>query len=79
MYNMLENKSKFLQIALDDAIGIMTWALMREKHPEQYKANVKPVDEVVPEFNARFPIDRLSASRKDVSWPENSAKNPELW
>jgi hypothetical protein len=85
LWNELENKSAFVQIALDDAIGIMTWALLRKRNPEKYKRPIDShkVEEVMPTFNEEFPLDPLTNKRlgkeQTQTWPKNSVKKPELW
>lgn len=76
----IDNKSNFIQIALEDAVGIMTWAIMRENNPEKFHKNDKPIETVLPEFNKKFPLDPLTANRLGKeSWPKTSQSEQELW
>lgn len=83
LWEGIENKSGFVQIALNDAVGIMTWAILKKEEPEKYKrpADQIPIQDVLPKFNKAYPLDPLTAKRlgKETKWPENSPKKQELW
>ena len=67
-------------MALDDAIGIMTIALLRKADPKKYPHIDKKIEDVVPEFNEEFPLDELTAKRLGkTKWPKNSPRKRELW
>lgn len=58
----IENKSKFFQLALDDAAGIMAWALLKQQQSiEPDKLN--PV--TIAKFNAAYPQTELTKQRLD--------------
>lgn len=73
----IENLSKFLQIALDNASDIMAWAILREYDPTKYNTGRK-VEDVVDEFNEKYPHNQLTQKRNGT-WPKNSPNKPELW
>lgn len=77
----IENFSKFVQLCLDDVVGIMTWAILKQEDPEKYqRPNQKPLEAVLPEFNKAYPLDPLTAKRLGKKqWPKNSPNKPELW
>jgi len=80
VWEQLENRSGFVRMALQDAVGIMTWAILKKQEPEKYKVQERPIEEVTKEFNQEFPVDQLTAKRLGKEkWQENSAKKPELW
>lgn len=78
IWSMLENKSKFLQIALNDATGVMAWGILHERDPKQFYSPEK-IEDTLPEFNKTFPLDPLTQKRKDKQQWQNSPKKPELW
>lgn len=77
MARQIDNLSAFVQLALDQAPGVMTWAILKERQPEKYYDTVK-LDDVLPEFNEAYPLDPLTAARKQ-KWQQNSAQPRELW
>lgn len=80
IWEQLENRSAFVRMALEDAVGIMTWAILKKENPEKYKLKERPIEEVVEEFNGTFPSDPLTATRLGKqTWQESSPKKPELW
>jgi len=78
LWREIENKSGFVNMALDDAIGVMTMAILRKENPEKYTIKKKP-EAVLPEFNDKFPLDPLTKKRLNKQWPENSHPTPEPW
>lgn len=58
----IENLSNFFQIALDNAADIMAWAILRDVEPQKYNTGRK-VEEVIDEFNEKYPLDPLTAKR----------------
>ena len=81
VWNMLDNGSGFVRIALEDAVGIMTWAILKKQDPEKYHTKEVPIEDVLGTFNQEFPLNELTSKRlgKDATWPVNSQKKPELW
>ena len=79
IWEQIENKSAFVNLALEDAVGIMTWAILKKQDPKKYHVTEDPFEEVVGEFNEAFPVDPLTAKRQNKQWPKNSPKKPELW
>lgn len=81
LYEEIENKSGFFNLALDDAVGIMTMALLRKADPEKYTIKTKKPADYLPEFNQEFPLDELTKKRlgKNKKWPENSPPTREAW
>lgn len=77
MAKEIENFSKFVQIAVDQAIDIMAWAMLKEYDPKKYHINHDD-DKVLSEFNQKYPLDPLTAKRMK-KWRKNSPKPPELW
>lgn len=73
----IDNLSKFLQIALDNAADIMAWAILKGYDPIKYDSG-KTVENVVDKFNERYPQNELTAKRTG-KWPKNSPHKPELW
>lgn len=70
----IENFSKFVQIALDQAAGIMAWDLIKKE--KGYKDTEK-LDDVKDEYNRAHPLNDLTKQRIKPS--ESSPKTPELW
>lgn len=80
LWKDIDNKSNFVQTCLDDAIGIMTWAILRKSKPDVYRQPNKTIEEVLPAFNEKFPLDPLTAHRLGKqTWPKNSPSEHELW
>lgn len=80
VWEQLENRSGFVRMALEDAVGIMTWAILRKQDPEKYHVKEKPLEEVIDDYNEQFPLDPLTAKREGKeTWPKNSPSKPELW
>lgn len=73
----IDNLSKFMQIALDNAADIMAWAILKEYDPTQYNIGRK-VEEIAPQFNEKYPQNPLTQKRTG-KWPKNSAPKQELW
>lgn len=78
IWDEIENGSKFVQIALDDAVGIMTWAILKESDPELYQRPVDkiPIEEVAPNFNKAFPHDPITAKRLENKHTWNRDDSP---
>lgn len=72
----IDNLSKFFQICLDNAADIMAWAILNNVDPEKYKP-FKELDDVVDDFNRRYPLDPLTQKRLK-KWPKNSPKLPDV-
>lgn len=80
MWNQIENGSRFVQIALEDAIGIMTWALLMKADPEKYEKRIKNKAAVLGKFNEEFPLDPMTQARKGTKpSPAISPPTQELW
>lgn len=77
LWASLENRSKFLQLALDQAAGVMAWGILQERDPNKYELNEQPTTDELEEFNEAFPLNELTKTRTKPS--ENSAKKPEIW
>lgn len=75
----LANKSEFINLALQQAVGLMTWAILQEKDPKKYYIKRPPLSEVIDSYNDLPPVKRLTPGRKSAEWHKNSAKKPELW
>ena len=79
IYQQLENKSAFFQLALHEAVGVIQWALMKKAQPEKYY-DTGNVEELIPQFNETYPLDPLTQKRKEKDQEcENSAPKQELW
>jgi hypothetical protein len=81
MWRDLENKSAFVNLALEHAIGIMTFDILQKKDPAKYHYRQDvTTDDLLPEYNEKNPLDPLTAKRKGVppSTP-TSPNKPELW
>lgn len=82
--SQIENQSKFFQLALDNAVGIMAWAIMKERAPHAYYDTEK-IEDVVGEYNEKFPLDPLTKKRYENARTDRSdeADSPradtELW
>jgi hypothetical protein len=58
----------------------MTWDILKKEDPETYHINNPPLEEVVPLYNAKHPLNKLTAERLGKeTWPVNSPKPPEIW
>jgi hypothetical protein len=67
VWDEIENKSAFVQLTLDDIVGIMTWAILKKEDPAKYHTSIdeKPIAEVLPDFNRLYPLDPLTQKRID--------------
>ncbi len=70
----IENFSAFVQISLEQAPDIMTWAILHDADPKKYHARAKMKD-VVGKFNEKYPQDPLTQKRLG-KWQTNSQKLP---
>jgi len=77
-WDSIENRSQFIQLCLDDCIGIMTWAILKKSDPEKY---TRPIDKNPPpnltdDFNKEFPLDPMTKKRiqrkKTNTWKDTS-------
>lgn len=66
-----------MQLAIDNAAGIMSWALIKKQ--QGYTDPVTMTPELVAEYNENFPLDPLTAKRLNKECPTPSAPKPELW
>lgn len=73
----IDNLSAFLQISLDAAADIMTWAILKDVDPKKYNTGRK-LEDVVDSFNEKYPQDPLTQKRNGT-WPKNSPSKHELW
>lgn len=73
----IDNLSHFVQLALEQAVGIMAFDIIKQKKGLPSKA---PTQEQLDRWNADHPLDPLTAKRKN-KWPNTqpSPKKPELW
>lgn len=70
----IDNFSAFVQLAVDNAAGIMAWdAIKRQKGVEDQEK----IEDELPGFNAAHPQNDLTKQRIKPS--ENSPSKPELW
>ncbi|RTL04848.1 hypothetical protein EKK58_09495 [Candidatus Dependentiae bacterium] len=76
LWNKIENKSGFVQIAMSDAVGVMMWAIMKKGNPKEHHRAVDDldIDDVLPEFNKKFPLDELTQRRQN-KWHKHSPRN----
>lgn len=80
LHHDIDNFSEFIQLCLDNAVDIMTWDILKKEAPETFHIEQPPIEEVLPKFNERHPLDPLTAKRLGkTTWPKNSAKPPESW
>ncbi len=87
MYRSLENRSRFFQTALREAVGVMQWAVMKERKPDTYYDTILPdtpqFENLLTQYNQAFPLDPLTKARQkkkeDAEWLKNSQNKPELW
>lgn len=70
----IDNLSQFIQIALDNAPDIMAWAILREVQPEKYESG-KKLEDVVDEFNKKYPLDPLTAKRLNKNGTRTQSGN----
>lgn len=84
-WDELENKSAFLQLCIDDMIGIMAWGILKKTDPEKY---TRPIDKNPPknlkqDFNKAYPLDPLTKKRiqkgKTDECKTPSPNRQELW
>lgn len=75
VWDQIENKSSFVQAALDDAAGIMAFAVLKRERALQERISV---DDIIGEYNEKFPLDPLTKQRlkKWTSAETNSQKKP---
>jgi hypothetical protein len=74
--DQIENLSGFVQICLEQAPDIMAWAILNRADPKKYHAR-KKMDEVVEEYNEKFPLDPLTQKRQG-KWQDPSQKLPDV-
>ncbi len=77
MAAQIDNLSSFLQIALDNAVDIMAWAILRDIQPQKYNTGRK-LEDVIDNFNEKYPQNELTQKRTG-KWPKNSPNKQELW
>lgn len=72
-WNMIENKSAFVQQALDDAAGIMAYAVLKRERALEERITI---DDIIGQYNETFPLDPLTKQRlkKWTSAETNSQK-----
>lgn len=76
--DQIENHSKFFELCLDQAAGIMAWALLKAQEPAKYDViDEIPKPEQAAEYNAAYPLNPLTKRRKQLS--ESSVKPQENW
>lgn len=75
--NQIDNLSNFVQMALDVAPDIMAWAMLKEYDPKKFDTG-KKLDDVVDDFNKKYPQNALTQGRKG-KWQKNYQNLPELW
>lgn len=63
VWELIENRSLFVQIALDQAAGIMAWAIMKKEHGYREPAATPKLQEILPEYNHTYPLDELTEKR----------------
>ena len=73
----IDNLSHFVQLALDQAAGIMAFDIIKQEKGLPTKT---PTPEQLDRWNADHPLDPLTAKRMK-KWPNTpiSHKKPELW
>lgn len=72
MHKDIENFSGFIQICMDQAPDIMAWAILNKHDPKKYHPRAK-IEDVVGEFNEKFPLDPLTQKRQGT-WQDPSQK-----
>lgn len=72
----IENVSAFFQIALDNAADIMAWAILNKVDPKRFHNNHQ-LEEVIDEFNDKYPLDELT-QRRNGTWHKPSPKLPDV-
>lgn len=75
-HKQIENYSAFSQICLDNAADIMAWAILQDVDPKTYH-NDKKLEDVVDEFNQKYPLDELTQKRMGT-WHKSSPKIPDV-
>lgn len=70
----IPNFSKFVQLAIDNAAGLMAWdAIKREKGLQ----DKEKLEDELPVYNKNNPVNKLTATRMPPS--ESSPPKQELW
>ena len=75
MASQIDNYSAFVQIATDNAIDIMAWAILKQYNPKKYHIE-HDKKKVIAEFNKKFPKDPLF-NKKEL-WQTNSPNLPDV-
>lgn len=75
-WDEIENKSAFIQMALRQAPSIMAWAILQDMDDKKFPTPNHPPD-TLEVFNERFPLDKLTAKRKQLSH-KNSQNLPDV-
>jgi hypothetical protein len=77
LVSQLDNFSKFVQISLDQAEGVIAFDIIKKRKGYQ---NKPPTQEALDEFNALHPLDPLTQKRTGKCRnTQNSRKNHVLW
>lgn len=80
MWDALENKSKFMRLALDNAISIMQWDIMRKggypepKRKVDYRKTIRTYNLMNP-----LPYNTKYANKHEAPPLESSPNTPDLW
>lgn len=72
----IDNLSGFLQMALEQAAGIMAFDIIKR---EKGYSQPLPTQEQYNEFNQNHPLDPLTKKRENKKCETSSQPKPELW
>lgn len=75
----IDNFSAFVQICLEQASDIMTYAILHDVDPKKYhhKRHEESAEEVIAKFNEKYPLDELTQKRLGT-WHDPSQKIPDV-
>ncbi len=71
-WDLLENKSAFLEICLNDMVQILAWHEMKIADPETYHNTATvPLEELAVEFNKKYKNNKMNRAKKGLIKKEN--------
>lgn len=83
VWDLLENKSAFVEICLQEAVNILEWHLLKKSDPKSYyDTSEKTVDGLAEEFNRLHRNDKPNLAKKglikkvDGKWIETTSQSP---
>lgn len=71
-WDLLENKSAFVEICIDNMVDIIHLHLLKKEDPETYdSAELAPLDDLAVEFNKKYKNNKMNRAKKGLIKKEN--------